>query len=166
MSKKLKIGAYLRPAVYNHVFDTKNIDLFKKNQQVYYKELDNSIRGPYRIDQPSFFASEEYNNLLENLEKKRVYVLDSIRYKESVLVSLPLQQAKIQDLLGYNHTNGLIEHTVFYIIKKEKVSGPFVVTAHTNIVDVTKFIDSEQFFILDKISNLKILQPITTAEAV
>ncbi|WP_341221886.1 hypothetical protein [Polaribacter atrinae] len=166
MSKKLKIRAFIRPAVYDDVFDKKNIDLFKKDQQVFYKEKDNSIRGPYRIAEPGYFPADAYTNLLALLKAERIYVVDGNRYLESIMVSLPLVQPLLTDLLVCNHTNGLTEHTVFYIIKSEKVSGPFVVTPNTQLFDVSKFIDAKQLFVLDKISNLKEIETITTAEAV
>ncbi|MGJ8760361.1 MAG: hypothetical protein ACSHXA_07425 [Polaribacter sp.] len=166
MSKKLKIRAFIRSAIYNDVFDKQSIDLFKKDQEVFYKEKDNTIRGPYRIAEAGFFPAEAYNNILALLKENRIYVVDGTRYKESVMVSLPLVQPLLTDLLAYNHTNGLTEHTVFYIIKKAKVSGPFVVTPNTQMLDVSKYIELEQFFVLDKISNLKEIETITTAAAV
>lgn len=164
--KTLKVGAYIRPAMYTDIFDSDTKAFFKIDQQVYYKNADDTIRGPYRIDVPLIFMADEYVNFLQLIADEQIFVVDGNKYVESVQVVLPLQEATFLDISEFNHTNGLIHHTVFYIIIETKVSGPFVITKKTVPADVLKYIQQKQFFILDNISNLKKIETLTTAKAV
>ena len=152
--KKLKIRSFIRPAMYPDVFDLETEDIFKKNQQIFYKE-NGSIRGPYKITVPDFFPGVEYDNYLQLLKDERIFVLDKSPYLESILVELPLKEAEPHDLLEFNFANGLMEHTIFYIIRNSEVSGPFKMTQTSLMYDINKYVNRRELFVLDKVSDLK-----------
>lgn len=165
--KKLTIRAFIRPAIYSDVFDIDTDAIFKKNQQLFYKDKNSdAIRGPYRMTIPDCFPAVEYTNYLQLLKEERIFVIDGKQVLESVLIELPLKEVEPHDLDEYNFTNEFMEHTIFYIIENDKVSGPFKVTENTQSYHIQKYINQQQFYVLDKVSNLKKVEIITTAEAV
>lgn len=163
--KKIKIGAFLRPAIYTDIFDKETDHFFKKNVQYFEKQKDNSIRGPYSVSIPDFFTSVEYDNYLQLIKEQRIFVVDGNQYQESILVKMPLREAVIEDLLEYNHYNKIEINKIFYIITSE-VSGPFKITESTVQFDVRRYMKQKQLYILDYVSNLKIIVTKTAAEAV
>lgn len=171
--KKLKVGTYLRPAIYKDLFNEEfhpemDIDhdaLFKKDKEIFFKEKDNSIRGPHKMVVPEIFPAIEYDNYLRLLKQKRIFIVDEKKYEETFQIQLPIKQANLNDLLAFNHFNGLKINTLFYIIS-EKVSGPFVITEFTKVSDIRKYINLNQFYVLDDASNIKTINKITTAQVV
>lgn len=152
--KKLKIRSFIRPAIYSDLFDLETEDLFKKNQQIFYKE-NGFIRGPYKITVPDLFPGVEYDNYIQLLKDERIFVLDKNPWLESVLVELPLKEAEPHDLLEFNFANGFMEYTIFYIIRNNEVSGPFKMTQTALIYDINKHTNRKELFVLDTASNLK-----------
>lgn len=160
--KKLKIRSFIRPAIYSDLFDLETEDIFKKNQQIFYKE-NGLIRGPYKITVPDLFPGVEYDNYVQLLKEERIFVLDKSPYLESILVELPLKEAEPHDLLEFNFANGFMEHTIFYIIRNNEVSGPFKMTQTALIYDINKYTNRKELFVLDAVSDLKKVEITTTA---
>lgn len=152
--KKLKIRSFIRPAIYTDVFDLETEEIFKKNQQIFYKEND-LIRGPYKITVPDFFPGVAYDNYLQLLKEERIFVLDKNIYLESILVEMPLKESEPHDFLEFNFANGLMEHTIFYIIRNSEVSGPFKITQTSLIYEINKYTNRKELYVLDAVSDLK-----------
>ena len=165
--RKLKIRSYLRPAIPSDIFYKNGIGNIIEKKQVFYKEKNSeTIRGPYLLLEPLFFVEKGYRNLNMMLANNLIFVLDTEKFTESILVKLPLRIVEESDILEWNNENQLIPHTVFYIVIGKEVNGPYKITAETKMPDVKKRVFRNEFFVLDKASDIELIEIETTAEAV
>lgn len=163
--KKLKIRSCIRPATPEDIFDMEGLGSILENKQVFYK-TNEAIRGPYNINSNLFFVDQKYQELYYLLSKNRIFVIDSEITEETILVELPIVEGIFSDLEQTNHYNNIMEHIIFYIIQKTKVNGPYKMTTETKVEDIKNRIKKQEFFVLDKPSNINQIKIETSAAAV
>lgn len=125
--KTLTIQTYLRPATTTDVFKDWSTAKVYEDKQVFYKNSDGSIRGPYRLY--SHFNDETFESWFTNLvmliEENRVLVVDNETSSKAIAVYLELKTPELDDLIIADE---LIVHTVHYLKKGQNLEGPFQIT--------------------------------------
>lgn len=183
--KKFTIATYLRPALPEDVFDQDGLGIIKNNREYFFKMPDDSFRGPKRIkalptdilhsykEDDLFFLRKKWNlekssylqylELYRLMEKSKLYIVDAVRYLESVPIHLKIKQVEPAD---YISNGNVIANTAYFNYDDFRIKGPFYITKkHTTKTFINSVLEAKMF-VFDKPGQIKLVQTKPTAEAV
>lgn len=151
--KRITYVTYLRPAILSDLFDKDGYGKIIENKQFFYKELDKTINGPYRIYEPNSINYQfYYQEIISLLNQERIFIVDTERYLESFLIKLTIKEVEEADIIENKH---LIYNTSYFQKQNNKVLGPFYITNETKVNVLKTLINSEIMFVFDKPSIIK-----------
>lgn len=151
----IKLQTFLRPAVVKDVFDREGLGAIIEEKQVYYKNSNDVINGPFRLYKPfKENETEYYVNLFQLLNDERVFVVDPLEYSESIAVQLPLKNVQEFDIM---QGGSLIVHTMYFLKSANVVDGPFFINKNTTKKELKNKAANKTILCLAKTNDLQVV---------
>jgi len=162
MITKLKIKAFIRPAIPADIFEKNGEGKFIEEKQYFISNKAGVIRGPYRLNEPEVLIFDTYLEFETLLEEKRLFIVDKKQFLESKLIVLELKEAEPDDVVQ----NKMLKINTTYFGRDGKSAvGPFLIK-EDSFGELRLLIENKNMFVLDGIKDLKEIENLTTAEAV
>lgn len=154
--ENLILQTFLRPATPKDIFTKEGLGSVLEEKQLFYKNKDGSIYGPYRLNSPFNELNNEYYLEIYNLlNDYRILIVDPLEYTESIKVDLPLKRVKEFDIMQGNH---LIENTLFYLSSNNSLDGPFYINKNTTKKNLKNKVSNKLMFVLQKPALLNVIK--------
>lgn len=150
------ITTFLRAVILSDVFDKDGCGAVIEEKQYFYKNEDETISGPFRLNTPFNPKNHHfYEEIFQLIQDKRMFIVDAVEYLQSISIELPLKKVEAFDVMHGEH---LIVNTAYFLKSHEFVEGPFYIKEATTKENLKTKVGEKTMLVFTKPQTIKILQ--------